>query len=99
MNPELRKPKKNATADERAERILLSHMLFNPQVIDIAVETLAGILESNLNNLVVARVIRQIGKPVVLIELVLPRTVFCPRHCRFFALAGIYIFADHDFRF
>jgi DNA primase len=36
MNPELRKPKKNATADERAERILLSHMLFNPQVIDIA---------------------------------------------------------------
>ena len=36
MNPELRKPKKNATADERAERILLSHMLYNPQVIDIA---------------------------------------------------------------
>ncbi|WP_391201936.1 DNA primase [Psychrobacillus sp. L4] len=36
INTELKKKKRTLTADERAERILLSHMLHNPQVIDIA---------------------------------------------------------------
>ena len=36
MNPELRKPKKKQSADERAERILLITYVHNPQIIDIA---------------------------------------------------------------
>ncbi|WP_391116091.1 DNA primase [Psychrobacillus sp. L3] len=36
INTELKKKKRTLTADERAERILLSHMLHNPQIIDIA---------------------------------------------------------------
>lgn len=36
IKPEMTKLKKAISADERAERILLSHMLHNPSVIDIA---------------------------------------------------------------
>lgn len=36
VQPELKQKKRTLTADERAERILLSHMLHNPGTIDIA---------------------------------------------------------------
>lgn len=39
VDPMLKKKKRTLTADERAERILLAHMLHNPQVIDIARNT------------------------------------------------------------
>lgn len=35
LNPEVKKPKKKLSADERAERILLTHMLHNPQIVDV----------------------------------------------------------------
>ncbi|WP_298472846.1 DNA primase [uncultured Psychrobacillus sp.] len=38
---ELPKKKRTLSADERAERILLAHMLHNPQVIDIAIRTIS----------------------------------------------------------
>src|SRR5665647_403928 len=57
---------------------------FKPQIVDVAVETLPGILKPYFYHLIVPGVIGQTFKPVEFIKLVCAPFVFYYRFCRFF---------------
>jgi len=69
---------------------------FQFQAVNIAVETLSGVLEPDFNNIIVTYVEGEVGKPVVLIKLVCPDCVFYFRLWRLLAGLDLYILVYHN---